>query len=238
MEKPSTCADEAVLYGLCHMFSRHSLVYTVGSVWTTLNLKSQTSVEWIRSKCDLHFAFLDGGVIGILLHKPCVPKLISMGNIIDNPSPLDLSQKPVCKSPQVEDSLGSDGQLTSSQGEYDFSFDSVAPSYDTPDVFPTTSPSSTIGASLSTTPTMQLPVSDRSFDSHVPSPRPYYMPQITDSPGRIFESSDEATQDHTYAQKTDKASPSLPEATSDIIHVKHGNLKPIAIKKSKSLVLI
>ena len=45
MKKPSTCADEAALYGLCHMFSRHSLVYIVGSVWTTLNLKSQTSVE-------------------------------------------------------------------------------------------------------------------------------------------------------------------------------------------------
>ena len=101
-----------------------------------------------------------------------------------------------------------------------FLFDSVAPSYDTPDVFSTTSPSSTIGASLSTTPTMQSPVSDRSFDSHAPLPRPYYMPRITDSPGRIFESSDEATQDHTYAQKSDEASPSLPEATSDIVHAK------------------
>ena len=29
MEKLSTCADEAALYGLCHMFSQHSLVYTV-----------------------------------------------------------------------------------------------------------------------------------------------------------------------------------------------------------------
>ena len=140
-----------------------SLVYTVGSVWTTLNLKSQTSVERIKSKCDLHFAFLDGGVIGILLCKPCVPKLISMGNVINNPPPVDLSHKPVSKSPQIEDSLGSDGQLNSSRGEYDFSFHSVAPTYDTPDVFSTTSPSSTIGASLSTTPTMQSPVSDRSF---------------------------------------------------------------------------
>ena len=94
----------------------------------------------------------------------------------------------------------------------------MAPSYDTPDVFSTTSPSSTIGASLSTTPTIQSPVSDRSFDSHAPSPRPYYMPRKTDSPSQIFESSDEATQDHTYAQKTDETSPSLPEATSDIIH--------------------
>ena len=46
------------------------------------------------------------------------------------------------------------------------------------------------------------------------------MPQITDSPGPIFESSDEATQDHTYTQKIVECSPSLPEATSDNIHVK------------------
>ena len=95
----------------------------------------------------------------------------------------------------------------------------MAPTYDTLDVFSTTSPSSTIGASLSTTPTIQSPVSDRSFDSHAPLPRPYYIPQITDSPGRIFESSDEATQDHTYAQKTDEASPSLPEATKTDRHL-------------------
>ena len=213
MEKVNTCADEAALYGLCHMFSRHSLVYTIGSVWTTLNLTSQTSVDHIKAKCDLHFAFLDGGIIGILLRKPCVPKLISMGNTINNPPPLDLSQKPVCKSTGDADKLGSDGLLNSSHGEYDFSFDSVAPSYDTPDVFSTTSPSSTVGASIPTTPTIQSPKSDQSFDSQAPSPRPYYMPLIANSPGPLFESSDDATRDHTYAQDKSECSPALPEAT-------------------------
>ena len=154
MEKASTCADEAALYGLCHMFSRHSLVYTIGSVWTMLNLTSQTSVDHIKAKCDLHFAFLDEGVFGILLQKPCVPKLISIGNTINNPPPLDLSQKPVCKSTSNADNLGSDGRLNSSHGEYDFLFDSVVPTYDTPDVFSTTSPSSTVDASILTTPTI------------------------------------------------------------------------------------
>ena len=176
MEKVNTCADEAALYGLCHMFSRHSLVYTIGSVWTTLNLTSQTSVQRIQAKSYLHFAFLDGGIIGILLRKPCVPKLMSMENMINNPPPLDLSQKPVCKTNSNTNELGSDGLLNSSRGEYDFSFDSIAPSYDTPDVFSSTSPSSTVGASLSTTPTIQFPKSDQSFDSQAPLPRPYYMP--------------------------------------------------------------
>ena len=58
MEKVNTCADEAALYGLCHMFSQHSLVYTIDSVWTMLNLTSQTSVDHIKAKCDLHFCIL------------------------------------------------------------------------------------------------------------------------------------------------------------------------------------
>ena len=73
-----------------------------------LNLTSQTSVQRIQVKCDLHFAFLDGGIIGILLRKPCVPKLISMGNTIYNPPPLDLSQKPVCKTNSDTNEQGSD----------------------------------------------------------------------------------------------------------------------------------
>ena len=73
IEHPYMSADEAALYSLCHMYSRHSLVYTVGSVWMTLKLKCQTSVKLIQLKCDLHFAFLDGGVIRILLHKLCIP---------------------------------------------------------------------------------------------------------------------------------------------------------------------
>ena len=219
MEKVNTCADEAALYGLCHMFSRHSLVYSISSVWTTLNLTSQTSVQCIQVKCDLHFAFLDRGIIGILLRKPCVPKLISMGNMINNPPPLDLSQKPVCKTTSDTNELGSDGLLNSSRGEYDFSFDSIAPSYDTPDVFSTTSPSSTVGASISTTLIIQSLKSDQSFDSQAPSPRPYYMPRIMNSPGPLFELSDEATCDHTYAQNMSARSPALPEATADTSQV-------------------
>ena len=184
-----------------------------------LNLSSQTSVQCIQTKCDLHFAFLDGGIIGILLRKPCVPKLISMGNTINNPPPLDLSQKPVCNTTGNTNELRSDGLLNSSRGEYDFSFDSVAPSYDTPDVFSTTSPSSTAGASLSTTPIIQSPKSDQSFDSQAPWPRLYYMPLITNSPSPLFESSDDATCDYTYAENKSAGSPALLKATDDTLQV-------------------
>ena len=39
------------------------------------------------------------------------------------------------------------------------------------------------------------------------------MPQITNSSGPLFELSDEATHDHTYAQDKSECSPALPEAT-------------------------
>ena len=84
-------------------------MYTISSVWTTLNLTSETSVDCIKAKCDLHFAFLDRGIIGVLLRKPCVTKLISIGTTINNPPPLDLSQKPMCKSADDANELGSDG---------------------------------------------------------------------------------------------------------------------------------
>ena len=190
-------------------------MYTVGSVWTTLKLTSQTSVDRIKAKCDLHFAFLDRGVIRILLSKPNIPKMLSVGNTLSNPPPLDLSHKPANKLPCTGGSLESDDLLNSSRGEFDFSFDSVAPSYGMLDVFSTTSPSSMVGASAPTTPTIHSPVSDRSFESKVPSPRPYYMPQITNSLGPSFESSDDVTMDHSYAQKIDECSTALPDATAE-----------------------
>ena len=41
------------------------------------------------------------------------------------------------------------------------------------------------------------------------------MPRIMNSPGPLFESSDDATSNHTYAQKKTARSPALSEATAD-----------------------
>ena len=45
------------------------------------------------------------------------------------------------------------------------------------------------------------------------------MPRITNSPGPLFEPSDEATRDHTYAQNKSAHSPALPEVTADTSQV-------------------
>ena len=70
-------ADEASLYGLCHLYSRHALVYTTGSIWSSLEWRGKYSVEDIKKNCDIHLVFLDGGILGQLHRKPQVPRLIS-----------------------------------------------------------------------------------------------------------------------------------------------------------------
>ena len=70
-------ADEASLYGLCHLYSCHALVYTTGSIWSSLEWRGKYSVEDIKKNCDIHLLFLDGGILGQLNRKPQVPRLIS-----------------------------------------------------------------------------------------------------------------------------------------------------------------
>ena len=70
-------ADEASLYGLCHLYSRHALVYTTGSIWSSLEWRGKYSVEDIKKCCDIHLVFLDGGILGQLHRKPQIPCLIS-----------------------------------------------------------------------------------------------------------------------------------------------------------------
>ena len=70
-------ADEASLYGQCHLYSRHALMYTTGSIWSSLEWRGKYSVEDIKKNCDIHLLFLDGGILGQLHRKPQVPHLIS-----------------------------------------------------------------------------------------------------------------------------------------------------------------
>ena len=70
-------ADEASLYGLCHLYSRHALVYTTRSIWSSLEWRGKYSVEDIKKNCDIHLLFLDGGILGQLHRKLQVPRLIS-----------------------------------------------------------------------------------------------------------------------------------------------------------------
>ena len=77
IKNPKSPADEAVVYGLCQLYSRHALAYTTGSVWSTLEIHGKCSLEEVKHHCDIHLVFLEGGVLGHLHKKPSVPKLMS-----------------------------------------------------------------------------------------------------------------------------------------------------------------
>ena len=100
-------------------------------------------------------------------------------------------------------------------------------------------PVSTVGASVPTTPTIHSPVSNRSFDSEAPSPRPYYMLEIMSSPGPLFESSDEATMDHTYALKINECDTALPDVTPNSPSLKQDlpvSSEPIVVSTNVKLL--
>ena len=83
IKNPKSPADEAVVYGLCQLYSRHALAYTTGSVWCTLEIHGKCSLQDVKRNCDIHLVFLEGGVLGHLHKKPSVPKLMS-GSRKDN----------------------------------------------------------------------------------------------------------------------------------------------------------
>ena len=72
-KNPNSPTDEAAVYGLCQLYSRHALVYMTGSVWSTLEIHGKCSLEEFKRHCDVHLVFLEGGVLGHLNKKPSVP---------------------------------------------------------------------------------------------------------------------------------------------------------------------
>ena len=77
-KNPKIPADEASLYGLCQLYSHHALAYTMGSVWSTLELHGNYSVNKLKRHCDIHLVFLEGGILVQLHKKPMIPRLMGI----------------------------------------------------------------------------------------------------------------------------------------------------------------
>ena len=88
-KNPNTPADEAAVYGLCQLYSRHALAYTTGSVWSTLEIHGKCSLEEVKRHCDVHLVFLEGGVLGQLHKKPTIPRLMSVSTVTSAASKTD-----------------------------------------------------------------------------------------------------------------------------------------------------
>ena len=82
-KNPKIPADEAVLYSLCQLYSRHALAYTTGSIWSTLELHGKYSVDELKKHCDIHLVFLEGGILAQLHKKPTIPRLLSVSQTTD-----------------------------------------------------------------------------------------------------------------------------------------------------------
>ena len=74
------------MYGLCQLSSRHALAYTTGSVWSTLELHGNYSVDELKRHCDVHLVFLEGGILGQLHKKPKIPRLMGSPSSIKRTS--------------------------------------------------------------------------------------------------------------------------------------------------------
>ena len=77
-KNPKTLAHEASLYGLCQLYSHHAFAYTMGSVWSMLELHGNYSVDKLKCHCDIHLVFLEGGILGQLHKKPTIPRLMGI----------------------------------------------------------------------------------------------------------------------------------------------------------------
>ena len=82
-ENPKIPADEASLYSLCQLYTCHALAYTTGSIWSTLELHGNYSVNELKQHCDIHLVFLEGGILAQLHKKPTIPRLLSGSSATD-----------------------------------------------------------------------------------------------------------------------------------------------------------
>ena len=82
-KNPKKPADEASLYSLCQLYSRHALAYKTGSVCSTLELHGNCSVNELKRHCDIHLVFLEGGILAQLHKKPTIPRLLGDSSATD-----------------------------------------------------------------------------------------------------------------------------------------------------------
>ena len=47
-KNPNSPTDEAIVYGLCQLYSRHALAYMTGSVWSTLEIHGKCSLKEVK----------------------------------------------------------------------------------------------------------------------------------------------------------------------------------------------
>ena len=100
MKLSHVSCDELMLYVLSVAHSRHTMVYTVKCIWTTINNINSLSVPELHSICDIHLVYLGNHMYGELKQCPLLAALPMIQSPLmipgrpskctGNPVPLDL----------------------------------------------------------------------------------------------------------------------------------------------------
>ena len=138
-KNPNLPTDEAGVYGLCQLYSRHALAYMTGSVWSALEIHGKCSLKDVKRHCDVHLVFLEGGVLGQLHKKPSVPRLMCAPTIpnkasttasISNDAAVNVTSDHIYSSPTPQPIQGSslEVKLTSDHTYTEYSDTPTEPS--------------------------------------------------------------------------------------------------------------
>ena len=112
MSNNATACDEFFLFALSWLHYRHTIVYTMKRLWTTLCAPGTMSDEELHAACDLHLIYLGQDVYGLLQPTMSLPPQVNPcstepevmpPNCDNNNSVYDIEQNPSTDNkPQVK----------------------------------------------------------------------------------------------------------------------------------------
>ena len=205
-------ADEASLYGLCHLYSRHALAYTTRSIWSSLEWRGKYSVEDIKKFCSIHLVFLEGRILGQLHCKPQIPCLISATAL--KAPPLSIQAAPNIVVISSESDPESKGMPF--QNELNISA-SLARELDDHSYASLTPQKGAVVAQMKTSETMNFNNYNYTESSDIPTEEDVYDDIITTGGKFILSKSDQVEISLEY-----QCTETLTEATEDRIKLKEG----------------
>ena len=71
MSKPTTPADELVIFMLSKLYNRHTVIYNSTQPWTTL-LNVPSDLWNLHTKCDIHLVYVGRNMYGVLCDRPFI----------------------------------------------------------------------------------------------------------------------------------------------------------------------
>ena len=81
MRNVKYAGDELTLYALCKLYCRHTIVYTMTGIWTTIKDGVLLSESDLEEKCDIKLLHLGVYCYGVLTKLECTKKRLKVKEI-------------------------------------------------------------------------------------------------------------------------------------------------------------